>query len=116
MDGTDTGDPLDWNVRRGSQGIATTSTGVTTATAFLGTAIEVSSTDRTAYIAGGSAGTNTLNTAPSSVNDFGLGRIVDLTPSSYFTGHIYEVRVHNVAHGTTTRNEVEAELNSKWAL
>ena len=105
-----------WN--RGTGGIqkAFTANSILVNTAFLAVGQEASATSRSAWLDGGVGGTNTNSATVTGINDFNMGMIRDFSPTSPLVGFIYEVRVYNVAHDTTTRNAVEAELNAKWGL
>lgn len=75
-------------------GLAATSSNYSTSNWFHAAAVFTSSTSRTAYLNGGSAGSNTTSVTPS-----GLDKSQTRTESTdeYFAGYLDELRVSNVA-------------------
>lgn len=103
--------------RSGGSFDATTTSSASTNTTFLFTGTENSgSTGRDVFLDGASQGSNTGTLVPTGINNFALGMARDSSPGQPLIGFIYEVRLYNVKHDTTTREAVEAQLNSKWGL
>lgn len=59
--------------------------------------VGASSTDRKAYLDGGTPGTNTISTTPAGLDRWSVGRATDITPSIQMDGQIAEVAIYNVA-------------------
>ncbi len=98
--GATAGDPVQLGaITDGGAGVnAQTSTGYTTATWTHACGVAASATSRTAYISGGSAGSNTTSRLMTGLNRLTIGsRRSAGTLASYHDGRIAEVSVWNVA-------------------
>lgn len=81
----------------GGVGIASSTTGYSANTWHHGCAVFNSTTSRSAFIDGGSKGTNTNSVTPSGMDRISIGRRGDASPSNYFSGRIAEAAIWNVA-------------------
>ena len=96
--GTFAGDTVIALTDAGGISSAETSTGYSADTWHLATGVWVSSTDRRAYIDGGSKGTNTTSRVLSNASDrVSIGRAGDSTPGNYMSGRIAEAAIWDVA-------------------
>ncbi len=91
------GDPIRWIVADTGTEIAATSTGVTVNTWHHACGVEVSSTDHSAFIDGGSKVTATDDRTPNGQADFSIGRFGGLTAGGNMSGRIAEPTVWNIA-------------------
>ncbi len=93
------GDPVVFEARSSSSSPAkaSTSTGYSTNTWHHACGVGVSATDRTAYIDGGSPGTNATSRTPGGIDDVSIGMQRDSTPSDAMSGRIAEVALWDVA-------------------
>lgn len=89
------GDPV--RARSGS-GTASTTTGYTGSQWYHACGVFASATSRTAYIDGGSSGTNTTSDTPSGISSLQIGRVFfNNTAGQRFAGRIAETAIWNVA-------------------
>ena len=94
LSGTTIGDPVLATVRNGGSWVsASTNTGYTTNKWHHVCAVFTNSTLRTAYIDGGSEGTERTSRTPVNMNVAAIGRLSRLNPAVYFDGLIDEVKV-----------------------
>tara|TARA_R110000787_G_scaffold49676_1_gene119004 strand:+ start:2295 stop:3053 length:759 start_codon:yes stop_codon:yes gene_type:complete len=107
---------INHTARGGGTATATTSTAFSLNTAFLATGKATSASSRQVRLNGAGTAANGSAVTPAGVNQFALGMARDSSPNQPLVGFIYEFRLYNVAHDDTTRDAVEAELNSKWAI
>ncbi len=116
--GSYAGDPVAGWARAGAVYPATTSTGYEANKTFLMSSVLSNTTDRRTWLDGAGEGLNDRNIQPNvaNQNSMAIGRINDASPSDYFSGNLYEIRVYSVAHDAATRAAVEAEMNAKWGL
>jgi len=91
------GNPVRARTRSGSgSDSAATSTGYAANTWHHALGTFASSTDRKAYIDGGSEGTNTGSSDPAGLDRLSIGRVGDSTPTDYFSGLLAEAAIWNV--------------------
>jgi len=97
--GADTGDPFRFAARQesGSYNTADTSTGFSAGVWHMGVGVSASTTDRRAYIDGGSKGTDNTNCTPANLDRTSIGRTGDATPGGYTDGLIAHAFVYNFA-------------------
>lgn len=94
--GTGAGDPVMAQSRTsGVSRSALSTTGFTTGTWYHACGVFATSTSRTAYIDGGSAGSNALSSTPASIAEIALASIN--SASTWLNGRLAEVGVWNVA-------------------
>lgn len=92
------GDPVRFSCRNGGgEDSADTSTGYSINTWHHACGVGVTSTDRSAFIDGGSEGTGTADRTPTASDRTSIGVRDDATPSNYFSGRIAEPCIWNVA-------------------
>ena len=91
--GTIANDPV--RTLAGTGNIATTTTGYTASTWFHAAGFWKSTTDRRAYINGGSANTNTGSFTMGAIDRLGIGGHADSTPSAFFDGKIAHVAFYD---------------------
>lgn len=97
IDGGAVGNPVVASSRASSTVNAYTSTGFTANTWHHAAAVHTSTTSRTAYIDGGSAGSNTTSNVPTGHDRTSIAQAGDSTPSTLLTGNIAEAAVWNIA-------------------
>ena len=115
--GNDTGDPARvWARDSSTIGDGRTTTAYLVNTPHLLTGVFTSSSLSNSYKDGKSKTTETSTITPWSVDSFVLGRQNSSNEYEYLTGYIYEIRVYNVAHGESTRKQIEREMAQKWGL
>lgn len=96
--GNAAGDPVRANARTTASGTADTTTGYSANTWHHAAAVFASTTSRTAYIDGGSKGTNTTSLAPSGMTRFNIGvSQSNPVPSGYLSGDVCEAGIWNAA-------------------
>lgn len=78
-------------------GPAATTTGYAASTWYHAAGVFSASDSRSAYIDGGSKGTETTAVTPSSIDRIGLAADGDLSPGSLFNGRLAEAAIWNVA-------------------
>lgn len=93
--GNITGDPIAASARQGATiGRADSTTGYAgDGTWQHAAAVFATTTSRTAYLDGGSAGSNTTLVDPANIDRISVGRLGDSSPSNYHSGDIAEVAV-----------------------
>lgn len=95
--GSVAGDPIQASTLAGSLASATTTTGYTVGTWHHIAGVYAAVDDRSAYIDGGSKGTNTASRTPSGVNQLRIGSRTGTSPSGHLDGQIAECAIWNVA-------------------
>lgn len=101
VSGNVAGDPIRALTRDTGNGIATSSTGYATNVWQHACAVFASSTDRRAYVNGGSEGTNTTSRTPSGVSSTYLGAQQDVSATNFIVGVVAEAAIWNVALNTS---------------
>lgn len=76
---------------------ASTSSGVSVNTWHHACAVFAAANSRAAYLDGGSKGTNTTSSTPTTPNQTAVGRMPDKTPAYYFSGRIAHAAIWSVA-------------------
>ena len=114
--GADANDPLRFDSRSGggSTRSATTTTGFSAATAFVGTFRGGSGTDREALIDDGSSGTSTDSSTPANLDQMAIASVPRSSPFGELLGKIYEIRIYLADHDSSTQDDVLAEFTTKW--
>lgn len=96
--GVAAGDPIAAGARAGNGvQVAVTSTGYSANTWHHACGVFTGSTDRTAYIDGGSSGSNTGSATPAGADRTSIGQLRALTPIQPMSGRIAEAAIWNVA-------------------
>lgn len=95
--GSITGDPIRAASRNDAAGNAETSTGYTVGTWHHVAGIWTTTTDRKAYIDGGSEGSDTTSIDPTGLDRTSIGRLGRVDDTDYFDGNIAEMAVWDVA-------------------
>ena len=114
-DGTTGGDPLLWQMFDSGNGIATTTAGFTSGTAYTASAFENSSgVLRAVWINGGSGATNTTSSAP--VSGWETVSVGAERGILGFCGYIFEVIILNSLDTDAQRAAMENYLKRKWAI
>jgi len=85
------GDPIKWQAKESGTGSAETSTGYSSSTTHLLTAIEAAADDRTVRLDGGGTGTDSTSKTPAGADRFRLGGQADSTPGADFSGAFHEL-------------------------
>lgn len=95
--GNAAGDPVRANARTTTSGTADTTTGYSANTWHHAAAVFASTTSRTAYIDGGSKGTDTTSLAPSGMTRFNIGAYHNAVETGHLSGDVCEAGIWNVA-------------------
>jgi len=98
LHGTVGGDPVSAQVKSvGGAARADSSSGYSADTWHSACAIFVSSTDRRAFIDGGSKGTNNTDITPADLNVTSIGALVRATTHNYISGNIAEAAIYDLS-------------------
>lgn len=96
--GSIAGDPIRAPVRQGASGaFGETTTSFSAGVWSHACAVFATNANRTAYLNGGGAGSDTTSLTPASMALTGVGRLSRLTPAFYTDGRITDVRIYNRA-------------------
>lgn len=82
--------------------------------AVVATAVWAASNSRSARLNGGTAGTNTNNSIPASLNRTSVGALMRSSATSFLTGNIAEIVAYSAALADADRQAIEAYLTAKW--